>query len=74
VSADPGCLLHLGGRARATGTDLRAWHVASLLRAALPDRRGAGLDGVGSTFAAQAAHTAGVAGPSGAAHVTGSTR
>lgn len=39
VAADPGCLLHLGGRARATGVPVRAVHVADLLAQALDGTR-----------------------------------
>jgi L-lactate dehydrogenase complex protein LldE len=35
VSADPGCLMHLGGRLRRRGSQVRALHLASLLREAL---------------------------------------
>jgi L-lactate dehydrogenase complex protein LldE len=35
VSADPGCLLHLGGRAAKTGVGVRTMHVAELLRDAM---------------------------------------
>ncbi|MGH8868236.1 MAG: (Fe-S)-binding protein [Actinomycetes bacterium] len=46
VSADPGCLLHLGGRsAGRERAGLPVVHVASLLRTALPDRRHTGLAG-----------------------------
>lgn len=36
ASADPGCLLHLGGRAARSGTGIAAVHVAELVRDALP--------------------------------------
>jgi L-lactate dehydrogenase complex protein LldE len=35
VASDPGCLMHLGGRARAAGVPVRAVHVAELLAGAL---------------------------------------
>ncbi|MFI8993239.1 (Fe-S)-binding protein [Streptomyces sp. NPDC053542] len=35
VSADPGCLLHLGGRARKAGPPVRTRHLAELVRDAL---------------------------------------
>lgn len=35
VSADPGCLLHLGGRASETGTAVATMHVAELVREAM---------------------------------------
>jgi L-lactate dehydrogenase complex protein LldE len=35
VSADPGCLMHLGGRAGATGRALRTRHIAEIVRDAL---------------------------------------
>lgn len=37
VSADPGCLLHLGGRAGRTGTPVPTIHVAELLLAAMSE-------------------------------------
>lgn len=36
VSADPGCLLHLGARAERSGQRVRTRHIAELLRDALP--------------------------------------
>ena len=36
VSADPGCLLQLGGRLSRTGSPVRAVHLATLVREALP--------------------------------------
>ena len=36
VSADPGCLMQLGGRLSRTGSPVRAVHLASLVREALP--------------------------------------
>ncbi|MGI9117402.1 MAG: (Fe-S)-binding protein [Gaiellales bacterium] len=36
VSSDPGCLMQLGGRLSRTGSPLRAVHVATLVREALP--------------------------------------
>ena len=35
VSADPGCLMHLGGRLSRDGSPVRSVHVASLVREAL---------------------------------------
>jgi L-lactate dehydrogenase complex protein LldE len=36
VSADPGCLLQLGGRLSRLGSPVRTLHLASVLREALP--------------------------------------
>lgn len=43
VSADPGCLLHLGGRSRAGGPDVPVIHVAELLARALDHAREQGV-------------------------------
>ncbi|WP_153396761.1 (Fe-S)-binding protein [Ornithinicoccus halotolerans] len=48
VSADPGCLLHLGGRSRAGGPEVPVIHVAELLSRALDHARGQ--DGHGETL------------------------
>ena len=51
VSADPGCLMHLGGRAKETGVPVRTVHVAELVREAMLGARATAGTSTGRTGA-----------------------